>query len=543
MPPSDRKHAVFRMAGFGIRPVFAMLFGAMASLATVDAQLPLTITNLAQMTRLLGQENPTVAEVRLDATVFACGTNSGVLILQDATGTGAIELAGCRSEFRAGDWVRIEGGPWVLRSGDFGAWVTSVPLLNNDGIHSEQTVSCGRFFEAGRYPLQLDWFNQFAAFRLDVSCETTNPGEKSPLYPPVGKMELLHATHAECFQGLWSSLPNFQLLRPVKTGTVTNFDVGFRSRDEMVGIRFEGYFDAPQAGTYLFHLTSDDGSRLWVGNFAVPVKKLGTNAPPSAPPAMIGESMATPEERRLATIEGRVSFVTSRGQGLGFELRAGRETVLVQMADAGALKPADLLNACVRVSGLAGGVLTENQRLVLGRLVVASSQELTILENPPGKGTQPPVLTTVMQVHSLSDDDALRHLPVTIRGVVTAVSQPIERWMAIQDDTRGSFVRLVDVTNCLPAVGEVWSIAGYTQPGDFAPIIVAEKAELLGQGRLPEPAHVGWSQLVNGSMDVQWVEIQGMVTAVSSNRMPLVFPEGHQEISHAGMGRSGIERF
>jgi predicted ATP-binding protein involved in virulence len=43
---------------------------------------------------------------------------------------------------------------------------------------------------------------------------------------------------------------------------------------------------------------------------------------------------------------------------------------------------------------------------------------------------------------------------------------------------------------------------------------------------LPEPAHPTWNQLINGSMDVQWVEIQGVVTTMSSNQISLLMPEG-----------------
>jgi signal transduction histidine kinase len=90
---------------------------------------------------------------------------------------------------------------------------------------------------------------------------------------------------------------------------------------------------------------------------------------------------------------------------------------------------------------------------------------------------------------------------------------------------------LIQVTNCFPKIGEIWNIAGHTESGDFSPILVAETATWLGKGRLPEPAYPSLNQLVNGNMDVQWVELQGVAIGVESNTLSLLLPEGRQEIS------------
>jgi signal transduction histidine kinase len=197
----------------------------------------------------------------------------------------------------------------------------------------------------------------------------------------------------------------------------------------------------------------------------------------------------------------------------------------------------------VSVSGVAEGVLTEDQRVVLGRLAAANSRQLTFVESAPGKGALPPVLKTVMQVHTLTRDESLQQLPVEIRGVVTAAGEPPFYWMVIRDDTRGTFVTLTNLKTSVPNVGDVWSVVGRTGPGDFAPVIVADQLTFLGQGRLPEPAHFTWNQLMNGSMDVQWGELQGVVTGVESNRISLLLPEGRQEIRLPEWGESELKAF
>jgi hypothetical protein len=50
----------------------------------------------------------------------------------------------------------------------------------------------------------------------------------------------------------------------VKSGTVANFDLSPRQRDDRYAFRFVGRLDVASAGEYTFHLTSDDGSWLLI---------------------------------------------------------------------------------------------------------------------------------------------------------------------------------------------------------------------------------------------------------------------------------------
>ena len=115
--------------------------------------------------------------------------------------------------------------------------------------------------------------------------------------------------------------------------------------------------------------------------------------------------------------------------------------------------------------------------------------------------------------------------------------------MSIQDETRGIFVSLHSVTNSFPALGEFWEVEGHSGAGDFAPVIIADKIALLGDGRLPEPVRPTWIELLNGSLDVQWVEIQGLVTGVHSNNLSLWLPEGLLEVQMDGRNEAQLKPF
>lgn len=57
-------------------------------------------------------------------------------------------------------------------------------------------------------------------------------------------------------------LPDFSTLTPVKKGTIENFSLTPRQRNDGFAIVFSGYIHIPASGDYTFYLSSDDGSKL-----------------------------------------------------------------------------------------------------------------------------------------------------------------------------------------------------------------------------------------------------------------------------------------
>ena len=523
--------------------LLALLSGTIVYGPPLQAQTNSVFTNLSQLTQAVARHSPVLGDINLDAIVFDCDPDSGALVLADETGAELLEMDGLAQALQPGDRIRIQFARGYFRRSDVGICVSAAPVVENDGLHPPRTRTGEYHLEAGRFPLRVDWFNHFNSASLEIIGSSTNSLPLPATAAVMASNEMIHVTHAECYEGNWLRVPNYQLLRPVKGGDVTSLDIAYRTRAELAGIRFRGYVDVPQSGAYRFTVTSDDGCLFWIGNATVPVEKIGINSLPSAPHFANGDPMTDLDERRLATVEGRVDFASRLGKGLHIELRSDHGRVSAAMANAGSLEPENLLNAYVRISGVASGILLNDQRVVLGRLATATSKKLAIIENAPGKGAPAPLLTTMLQVQSLAPNNAARKLPVTIRGVVTAVASDGGHWIAIQDETHGGFVQLNAMSNTFPKVGQLWELTGQTRPGDFAPIVVASGGTLLGEGQLPEPAHPTWEQLLNGSMDVQWTELQGVVTGVRSNWFSLLLPEGALEIKMEGWGESELKEF
>jgi hypothetical protein len=81
--------------------------------------------------------------------------------------------------------------------------------------------------------------------------------------PPAASMAGLNYRY---YHGSWSTLPDFERQLPVKEGVESRITLAPRERNSRFGFVFEGFLDVPTSDVYSFHLRSNDGSRLWVGD-------------------------------------------------------------------------------------------------------------------------------------------------------------------------------------------------------------------------------------------------------------------------------------
>ena len=162
---------------------------------------------------------------------------------------------------------------------------------------------------------------------------------------------------------------------------------------------------------------------------------------------------------------------------------------------------------------------------VLGRL--ARSETNMVLRCALIKSTEPdadsdelPVPTKVLQIKQLSREQAERHIPVKVRGVITLVRGTGSGFI-LQDDTSAIDVWWQPHSNTsLARVGDYWDVEGTTFV-QFSPNIRVTHATRLGPGAMPEPLHPAYDQLLNGSLDTRYVEVQGIVTGSTENGITL----------------------
>lgn len=151
-----------------------------------------------------------------------------------------------------------------------------------------------------------------------------------------------------------------------------------------------------------------------------------------------------------------------------------------------------------------------------------------------GVGTNDlPLLTKVIQVKSLSRKEAQRGYPVKIQGVITA---RVGSDFVIQDSTWSVFSYWhVPGTIVLPEIGDYWEIEGKSSV-DFAPNVLVQNATYLRPGILPEPIRPSQDELINGSLDTQYIEVQGIVMAMETNAVTLLTSGGKIRMQFYGSG-------
>jgi signal transduction histidine kinase len=546
---------LFAAVGFVSTSVFVL--GTRAQPATPPERpsgVSLLVTNLQQLSKLLDSSSRIIADVRLDVIVCSASrAEIGVVAVMDKTGSEIFELGPRRVPIAPGDVVHIEGQRCLFRRREIGVEITRAPDIDDDGTHGLQRVTAEVSLTAGLHAFQLDYFNFLGAYGLELTCRLPNGSVQKAdqfLVRPNGgvalESNLAAGVNAACYEGGWLNVPDFALFQPVKTVTTTNLGLTLRPQEELFGIRFKGFFSAPMDGQYMFNLESDDGSLLFLEAPEIPLTTIGHEDVPSAIVSSLHAPMTDSEPSKLMTVEGRVVFASRFGKGLQFELRSQPDSIWVMVADGRELDPTHLLNSLIRVTGVGRAVMTPRRDKVLGELSVATSNDIALLEDSAGTiaaSGSVPTLVAVGRIQSLSKEEADRHLPVRIHGVVTSVGPAGFQFMSVQDETRGIFVQLPSSVDSATAVGQLCDVVGYTAAGDFAPTVVAEHVLVLGKGQMPSPARPTWKELINGSMDVQWVELQGLVTAVESNGLALLLPEGVLHIETGDCSESALRPF
>ncbi|MEI6075261.1 MAG: ATP-binding protein [Verrucomicrobiota bacterium] len=155
---------------------------------------------------------------------------------------------------------------------------------------------------------------------------------------------------------------------------------------------------------------------------------------------------------------------------------------------------------------------------------------------------QLPLLTNVAQVKLLERSEALRGYPVRIQGVITC-QQPEFRGAVLQDSTLGIYVKwMPGLAYDPPPVGEYCEIVGETDLG-FAPMIRLRRIVRLRTAPMPQPVHPMWHQLINGSLDTQYAELQGIVTAIRTNGVMLFMSEGLIKVQLPELDTNSLSRY
>ena len=126
------------------------------------------MTNIVQLSRL-GSQNPKASYfVRLEGDILWANPAQGRFVLRDASGAEELEMDLRGQSLEPGQRVRLEGESTITRRGAGIQLGIRGPVVDDDGVHTMIEKSGAVYLRAGRWPIQVDWFNGVEKYGLEV---------------------------------------------------------------------------------------------------------------------------------------------------------------------------------------------------------------------------------------------------------------------------------------------------------------------------------------------------------------------------------------
>ena len=532
-----------------MRAGFAFWVGAsvpVARAAEGEARVPESSNtlSLAELRNMVFQHGRTLQTFRIEGTVCAVVPGRNLLALEDGSAAVLLEVPILDPAIQAGDEVVVTGTHCAVTRSAFGVQLGTAPVVSNDGHHAAVVKSGNVFLEAGLQPIRVNWFNGVGLSALQVEYE--GPGISRQTIPTTAlwrKPGELNGSGPQpgidfaAFTGNWRFIsPRFPLDSPVARGVATNFDLRYSVRPEGAALEFMGYINIPTTGAYTFYVKSDDGGYLYAGNPAgnCCVSPLAHNTAPA--PSRFEEALAARDHYPWTQIEGDVVYAAHHDDQLELEVASKKgERIQVAVVEGSPLFTKNLLHVRLRATGvleaLPGAEHREQTRLIVPGCGQIDIQNVPEEQAPPIEESAEQLITTAERVRHLTRTVAAQALPAKIRGVVVWKSHEA---VVLEDETGGVYIHYSALNwDEEPAIGDLWEMEGPTDPGDFSPVIMARRAKFLGRTAMPEPIRPTWDQLINGSLDAEYVELRGALTTVSPSELDLLMSEGKLRIHYA----------
>ena len=131
-------------------------------------------------------------------------------------------------------------------------------IASPDSAHTELVG-----LEDGAYEYELTVTDNTGAV-AKKSVQLTVDRKLNNLLPAVDPANTVNGLDYKYYEGALGGLPSFNSLKPVKTGTVENFDASVGKNGVQSGYSFSGYIHVPSDGMYRFYSDAANGSKIYI---------------------------------------------------------------------------------------------------------------------------------------------------------------------------------------------------------------------------------------------------------------------------------------
>jgi signal transduction histidine kinase len=200
--------------------------------------------------------------------------------------------------------------------------------------------------------------------------------------------------------------------------------------------------------------------------------------------------------------EGRMTLV----------LAAGSRKIEVQAAEPPNEAHQQLVDARVRVRGLAAGFINDKRQLVAPHIRIQRMDEVEILEPAPAEPFERP-LSPLNSLLRFAPDGLSGHR-VKVLGVVTA--SQTGNALYLRDEDRGLRVLARDVRRLEP--GDVVEVSGFPAMGAFSAMLEDAVYRRVARTNAPEPVVTNVRQVFRGTLDANLISLEAVVLEFLAGR-------------------------
>jgi signal transduction histidine kinase len=233
--------------------------------------------------------------------------------------------------------------------------------------------------------------------------------------------------------------------------------------------------------------------------------------PPTAQSASYDDLLSARFHYQRVSVEGIVRSVTLQDENRSVLHLAMGSRVLEVRVDGSLTDEESLVDAKVRVEGLAAGTINDRRQLVQPYVRVSRWSAISTLERARPQTELPRETTTSLLRFSADGDTGHR---VLVEGTVTAL---FKNGLAfIKDEDASVAVQLSDASDL--RVGERITVAGFPIMERFTPSLVDVAMVNRAEGETPEPVRVAPTSLPTKVNEGDFISITGKAAQVLRNR-------------------------